>query len=191
MKLSMFIFISTSTGSIKKYTTYWMSNKKQILRITAANMIVTLFGEVIIRQLFSYLTIFPPSEAFWIDAVGINLQSYVNLTITLFASLFGSVSFFFSRQGNRYLFFVCFSAILSITAQLLLSCIFFIPSIIMIKRLLFDVGYSATLKYLSFELMRKPMKNNRTHLGILCLIREVQDLIMTAIKISLLVLFGI
>mgnify|MGYP001228564149 CR=1 FL=1 len=102
----------------KEFIRTWQFNRAQILRITLVNLMVTLVSELVVRKFMVHFGLMPATESlFYLGKL--HTQVVINLIMTVPASLFGSVVYFFSSLRSRYLFFICFALVPFISAPFL------------------------------------------------------------------------
>ena len=176
---------------VKKYASHWLQNKDQITKIACANFFVALSGEFIVRQVLVSWGYFPDHAAFLHSSGIIHPQALINISMSVIASLFGGVVYFLDTLKKRYIFFVAFAFLSSILVQSFLAFSVNLPAALVFKRLLFDVAYTGSIKFVSFEIFRSPIKNHNSGVLKIFAFRKVQDLSMAFIKINLLVFCGL
>ena len=85
----------------KEFIRTWQFNRAQILRITLVNLMVTLLSELVVRKFMVHFGLMPATESlFYLGKL--HTQVVINLIMTVPASLFGSVVYFFSSLRSRY-----------------------------------------------------------------------------------------
>ncbi len=174
----------------KEFTRTWRVNRSQIIRITLVNLMVTLISELFVRKLMVHFGFIPATESlFYLGKL--HPQVGINLIMTVPASLFGSVVYFFSSVRSRYLFFICFAVVNSLFAQAIVASLVSINLGQFKKRLVFDLCYSASAKYLSFEFIRKPLASKFSSYKKMLITRKCQDIVMTLLKAKALFICGL
>ncbi len=167
----------------------WQLNKSKILKLTVINALITLFSEVVCRGLLSATFFSEAKYQFLVDAMGggymINKQSLINILMTIMASLLAGPVYFFKSKTQRFIFFIVFGAFNSLQAQYLANLVTSARTVFDATRFMFDLGYTAVVKFPIFELFRKPIVDENK---ILPLFRErgKQDIMTTFIKTSVL-----
>ena len=168
----------------------WQRNRAQIARITFVNLLVALLGELLVRKALVSISWLPANETVFYSGK-LHTQVSINLLMTFFASIFGSVVYFFESRVARYVFFISFALFNSILAQGFLALFSKLDATYFSRRLIFDFVYSASLKFGSFEFIRKPLSSRFSSYRKMILIRNAQDIFMTIIKVKALYLFGL
>ena len=168
----------------------WQRNRAQIARITFVNLLVALLGELLVRKALVSISWLPANETVFYSRK-LHTQVSINLLMTFFASIFGSVVYFLSRALRGMFFFISFALFNSILAQGFLALFSKLDATYFSRRLIFDFVYSASLKFGSFEFIRKPLSSRFSSYRKMILIRNAQDIFMTIIKVKALYLFGL
>ncbi len=108
--------------------------------------------------------------------------------MTCIASLLGGPVYFFKRPRNRWLFFMGFGVFNSIFAQSILGVARGLPLFVDPKRVLFDLVYSGTLKFMMFEVGRGTIVRLRHVKSIarVGIVRVTQDFMMSMLRVTLL-----
>lgn len=175
---------------LKRFSRTWRLNRSQIIRITLINFAVTLLSELFVRKALVQLGMLPQGESLF-HMGKLHTQVIINLLMTVVASLFGSVVYFFESFRARYLFFICFSLVNSLIAQGIVASFLLINLSQFKRRIFFDLCYSASAKYLSFEFIRKPLASKFSSYKKMFITRKSQDIFMTVVKAKALFLFGL
>ena len=132
----------------------WQRNRAQIARITFVNLLVALLGELLVRKALVSISWLPANETVFYSGK-LHTQVSINLLMTFLLVFFGSVVYFFESRVARYVFFISFALFNSILAQGFLALFSKLDATYFSRRLIFDFVYSASLKFGSFEFIRK------------------------------------
>lgn len=180
---------------LRRWSEHWARNSRQIIMWACINACITFTTEFIARSSFSPFLKKNSSYSFFVKdaaagSVTIHRQSLTNITMTFFASLVGGPVYFFTRRLGRFFFFVIFGVLNSMLGQSISSAILDGSSSIDNKRLIFDLFYNGTFKFIMFEFLRKTIVNLKFKMFRVLLVRTKQDLITTFFKVTTLNLLG-
>lgn len=194
-RFSLFLYLLLSLGQgpritymASSFATSWWENRSSVLIFTAINAGLTASTEFVSRQLTSAARHGAKENQFFVhDSEGhwrIHHQSLINILMTCIASLLGGPVYFFKRPRNRWFFFMGFGVFNSVFAQTLLG----LGRGVDYHRVLFDLCYSGTLKFLMFEIGRGTIVRLRhvksvARVGV---VRVTQDFVMSLIRVTLL-----
>ena len=177
-------------AGIIAWSTCWYSNRAPIVMLTVINTAITTGMEVVTRSVSAPLTASAEDYHFLVkDESGqtsVNRQSLINIWMTFFASLLGGPVYFFNRRWARFGFFVCFGAVNSVLGGAMSSLIRDGVFAVFPKRILFDVVYCGTFKFMTFELMRSPILAVRSSPVSVGALRIGQDFCNTLIRVMVL-----
>lgn len=166
----------------------WTTNTSKIFSLSLINLTLTVLSEILVRDVISIYN--TDIIVRFISSEGISIQGAINCLNTLIISLAGAPILFFDRIKDRYILFVLFGLLTSLISQLTVSIVFNQALLLYYKRIIFDLVYLATIKFISFEFFR-PKILLRNKLYQLYLVRIGQDLTQTLFKISMLILIGL
>jgi hypothetical protein len=176
------------------WSSCWMANRSAIVMLTAVNTSITIGMEVVTRSVSAPLTAQSEDYHFLVkDKSGlttINRQSLINIWMTFFASLLGGPVYFFTSRWSRFFFFAGFGAFNSFMGGCISSLIRDGILAILPRRILFDLIYSGTFKFISFEVMRSPILLRRSRPFRVGLLRVGQDFVNTLIRVIVLNVLG-
>jgi hypothetical protein len=170
----------------------WWENRSSVVVFTLINSGLTATTELFSRQVTAAVHSDGDKNQFIVrDQQGglhIHHQSLINILMTCIASLLGGPVYFFKRPRNRWLFFMGFGVFNSVLAQSMLGIFRSLPLFVDPHRVLFDLCYSGTLKFLMFEVGRGTIVRLRHHKSVarVGLIRVTQDFAMSMIRVTLL-----
>mgnify|MGYP007063413163 CR=1 FL=1 len=191
----LFLLIaSPSLQKIHSFASHWNNHKTKIIKLSLINTSITTVSEFISRSVLVKSFFGGQKKPFIkkgnFSFVNINRQSLINILMTLFASLIAGPIFFFKSRKNRFLFFLSFGIFNSMLGQIGASLITFGPILIEQKRLMFDLIYLSSFKFVLFEFFR-PAIILKDSASLLFLERGKQDFITTFFKTSILNLLGL
>jgi len=175
---------------ILAWSSTWWINRTPIVMLTVINTSITTSMEVVTRSVSAPLTASADDYHFLVkDGLGrttINRQSLINIWMTFFASLLGGPVYFFSRRWSRFAFFVGFGAFNSVLGGAMSSLIRDGAIALFPKRILFDLVYCGTFKFMTFELMRSPILAVRSSPVSVGALRIGQDFCNTLFRVIIL-----
>lgn len=164
------------------------------MMLAGINTVITTTNEFISRTIQTPITGSKHKYGFLVQSRSggrtINMQSLINILMTLIVSLFGGPVFFIKSRMQRFIYFASFGLVASIAAQatagiLRDGVIFFAAS-----RMMFDLCYTCSFKYAMFEFGRKPIVKLKQKVFKVSFIRINQDLFTTLFKVGLLNALG-
>ena len=188
----VFLFVSLALGVVQgrwatHFATHWWENRQSIVLLTAINTSITAASEFTARSVLRGERFFPsvPRGSF-----RIHKQSLINIFLTFFASLFGGPVFFFRTPLARFAFFSLFGLLNSFVAQSVISLLGGMSSTLSRSRLIFDLVYGSTIKFLVFEWGRRFVLQMRHCAVQLTSFRVTQDFLSTLLRVAFLNLLG-
>ncbi len=175
------------------WSQHWVANRSSILMLTAANTTITAVTEASARSLWPMVT--GQEEHGFLVGEGhetrIHSQSLISILMTLFASLIGGPVYFLRLRTHRFLFFACFGLFNSVLAQSLISLAREGIVLLLARRLLFDLVYNGSFKFILFETTRRAILHRRKCFFSLTTIRGLQDFLTTCFRVAMLNLIGL
>ncbi len=186
---------SSSIGiALASWSTIWSDNRSQILALTAINTSITVINESLARNVSSHWIEQSSRNAFLVkenSTYHINRQSLINIWATLLTSLFGGVVFFMQKKSHRFIYFCIFGLGVSLVSQccshLMCDGILYVSQ----RRLVFDLTYLCSIKYIIFESGRGKILSSAGRPGRLGGIRLSQDFVTTQLRVIALNLIGL
>jgi len=188
-------FEAASVGMVRWANQWWL-NRQSIVMLTAVNTTLTTGMEFVSRSIAEQ---WHPAEerndyAFIVaepdGSQSINRQSIVNIWMTFFASLLGGPVYFFRRRLHRFWFFIGFGCANSYMSQLAGHYVRDGLLAIATSRLLFDIIYNGTFKFMMFEWLRRPIVAAQTNFLRIGSFRVLQDLLTTLFRVVVLNVLG-
>ena len=175
---------------ILAWSSCWWSNRSPIIMLTVINTGITTGMEIVTRSVSAPLTSSADDYHFLVKnengGTSINRQSLINMWMTFFASLLGGPVYFFKRRWSRFAFFVGFGGFNSILGGSMSSLIRDGIITLFPKRILFDLVYCGTFKFLTFELMRSPILAVQSSAVSVGALRIGQDFCNTLFRVMIL-----
>jgi len=195
----LFVFAYTSLlltqgtpirAGMSAWSACWWANRSPIITLTVINTAITTTMEVVTRSVSAPLTNSEEDYHFLVkDSAGnttINRQSLINIWMTFFASLLGGPVYFFKRRWSRFAFFVSFGACNSVLGGMMSSLIRDGTFAVFPRRVVFDLVYCGTIKFMTFEFMRSPIMAARASPVGMAALRVGQDFVNTLIRVMIL-----
>jgi hypothetical protein len=177
-------------AGVLAWSTTWWCNRTPIVMLTLINTSLTTGMEVVTRSVSAPLTSSADDYHFLVkDPAGhltVNRQSLINIWMTFFASLLGGPVYFFTRRWSRFAFFVGFGACNSVLGGAMSSLIRDGVIALFPNRILFDLVYCGTFKFMTFELMRSPILAVRSSPVSVGALRLGQDFCNTLFRVMIL-----
>jgi len=174
---------------VVSWAQHWGQNRQKIITLTLINTSITLGTEFVSRSVLASGLETGDEYKFLVKNdkwyKSINKQSLINVWMTFFASLIAAPVYFFRKRKNRFLFFVIFGTLNSFVSQGIISFLREGVLMVMGRRLVFDLFYNGSIKYILFEFFRRPIKGN-SNIFKLTFLRGKQDLLTSFFKTSLL-----
>ncbi|MFZ4715723.1 MAG: hypothetical protein ACOYL6_18515 [Bacteriovoracaceae bacterium] len=171
---------------IRKWFNYYRINRRRIAQLTLINVALTILSEFVVRELFSLVL----GHEWSMLTNKLNYQSLINILMTIVVTNIGGVVLFVPKRKNRFVLFCFISLLASIIAQVIafeLSSL----NLFSFKRLIFDLVYAGSLKFLFFEYFRNQLVIPHKNIFQLFLTRSKSDIAMTVIKTCILGLIGL
>ncbi len=191
--ISCAIFAQQSplTHAVYEWSSHWWEQRGSIAMIAGVNVALTTGTEVISRTIAAPLFGNEGREYSFLIAdnsghLHINRHSLINIWMTFFATLLGAPLNYFRNRKRRFLFFTGFGGFNSILGQGLSSWMLDGSFAVGSSRLLFDLGYNATIKFAMFEFFRSHIIRARKCIVRIGKVRVKQDLITSFFKVILL-----
>lgn len=194
--LVTWIFHVSQGPRVKRGLGYWYrslwKNRYNIVLLAVVNISITTATELVSRTFAAPIAGAEDQHFFVKNETGaytIHRQSMTNIWMTLFASVLGGPVHFFSRRRDRFLFFVGFGCLNSVFSQAMSGWMRGGGvALIAANRLLFDLCYNASWKFIFFELGRKPILRAGFNVVRIGRVRVAQDLCSTFFRVWLLTL---
>jgi hypothetical protein len=171
---------------------YFSANKEKILLLVFVNALLTFAIEAVLRgYLLSNLFNNQDNQLLVQGGSGLllNKQTFINITMTMIATLLGGPVYFYKSRKARLLYFMIFGVINSCFAQSISHYIFQYSLNDFTKRLGFDFIYSLCIRFSMFEFFRKEVLRAQTSLFKILFARSKQDVLTALVRVIVLNLF--
>jgi hypothetical protein len=182
------------TSAFDSWASLLRENGLQLVKLGVVNVFITFASEAFFRELV-YRHISPSSK---ISLLGLhsgtyilNKQVFISCSMSFFASIFGGIVYFLMHRKNRWFYFVGFGIVNCAFCQALGSVLLPYSTEGFFQRIVFDSVYSATLRFGSFELFRRPILNTSFRLIPLFGWRLAQDFLLSAFRIGAIIFLGL
>jgi hypothetical protein len=172
-----------------KWLDCWKLHRSTILFLALVNTSLTTVSEISSRTVISILSE-SHNEAFIVKSSDgrerVHRQSLINIVMTLIASLLGGPVFFITSRLNRFVFFISFGTINSLLSQALSTYVMEGVALVLMRRLVFDFAYNASVKFILFEFVRPFLLRHRDSASKVLAFRVGQDFMTTSLRVLIL-----